>query len=707
MIALLLLAAVQAAATHQQAAENPIRRIVNLLQKMGEEVEAEIKKDEDMHEKFECYCTTQTKNLDASIAALNDKIPQIESSIKESEANNGAVAAELVQHKQDRTDANAAIDSATAQREKEAASFAKLSGDLKANIAACTKAVAAISKGMGAFLQSGTASTLKKIVAAGNLRKYERDMLTEFLSTTAQTQYAPASGEIVGILKQLLENMQGDLSETTDSENAAIAEFEGLVGAKKKEIQAATEAIEAKTSRAGEGAVQLVNLKNDLEDAQESLADDTTYLADLLKSCKASGSEYEERQAMRAQEKVAIAQTVKILNDDDALDLFKKALPSPAFLQMASSRDVRDEALAALADVKDAAHPAQTGLILMALLGKKAGFEKIVKMIDDMVVLLGEEQKNDDTERAFCNDEFDKSEDTQKELKRKVDLLATKQAEMADAIATLKDEIAALVQGINDLDKAVVEATEQRKAEHADFVETSAQNSAALQLLEVAKNRLNKFYNPKLYKAPPKRELTEEERLYVASGGVLTTPAPGGIAGTGIAVFAQVRAHTADDDEAAPPPPPETMGAYQKKDSGGPVALIDSLKNDLEKDVQASEFDEKDAQEEYEEMMAQSAKKRATDSKTITEKEEQKSGLEGDLEDAKAADKATKKELLALGEYIATLHSQCDFLLQNFDLRKDARAGEISALKKAKAVLSGADYSLVQVSAFLKKGPRA
>ena len=407
-------------------------------------------------------------------------------------------------------------------------------------------------------------------------------------------------------------------------------------------------------------------------------------------------------------EKVAIAETVKILNDDDALDLFKKALPSPAFLQMASSRDVRDEALAALAGVKDSAHPAQTGLIQLALLGKKAGFEKIVKMIDDMVVLLGEEQKNDDTERAFCNDEFDKSEDTQKELKRKIDLLATKQAEMADAIATLKDDIAALVQGINDLDKAVAESTEQRKAEHADFVETGAQNNAALQLLEVAKNRLNKFYNPKLYKAPPKRELTEEERLYVASGGVLTTPAPGGIAGTGIAVFAQVRVHTADDDEAAPPPPPETMGAYQKKDAGGPVALIDSLKNDLEKDIQASEFDEKDAQEEYEEMMSQSAKKRATDSKTITEKEEQKSGLEGDLEDAKASDKATKKELLALGEYIAALHSQCDFLLQNFDLRKDARAGEISALKKAKAVLSGADYSLVQVSAFLSKstGPR-
>merc|ERR1719446_1518340 len=267
---------------------------------------------------------------------------------------------------------------------------------------------------------------------------------------------------------------------------------------------------------------------------------------------------------------------------------------------------------------------------------------------------------------------------------------------MADAIATLKDEIAALQQGIIDLDKSVAEATATRKDEHAEYVQTQAENNSALQLLEVAKNQLNKFYNPKLYKAPPKRELTEEERLYVASGGVLTTPAPGGIAGTGIAVFAQVRAHSLDDDEAAPPPPPETMGAYTKKDSSGPIALIDGLKGDLEKDIQAGEFDEKDAQEEYEEMMGESAKKRAQDSKSITEKESQQSGLEGDLEDAKAADKAAKKELLDLGEYISQLHAQCDFLLDNFDLRKEARAGEVDALKKAKAVLNGADYSLGQ-----------
>merc|ERR1719456_1298561 len=169
-------------------------------------------------------------------------------------------------------------------------------------------------------------------------------------------------------------------------------------------------------------------------------------------------------------------------------------------------------------------------------------------MIDDMVVTLDKEQSDDEAQKTWCNQEFDSAEDT---------------------IAKLVTEITELTDGIHALDKSVEEQTEQRQEEHKDFVQTAAENNAALQLLDVAKNRLNKFYNPAVYKPPPKRELTEEERLYVASGGVLTTPAPGGIAGTGIGspLFLQMRSKDVD----APPPPPETAGAYQKKDSSGPL----------------------------------------------------------------------------------------------------------------------------------------
>merc|ERR1719198_794849 len=314
-----------------------------------------------------------------------------------------------------------------------------------------------------------------------------------------------------------------------------------------------------------------------------------------------------------------------------------------------------------------------------------------------MVVLLGEEQKDDDAQKKWCETEFRTSELKEVDLKHKLEGLTASIEEMEGSIATLKDEIKALEEGIVALDKSVAEATETRKAEHAEFTTVKAQNNAAVQLLGVAENRLNKFYNPAAYNPPQRRELTEEERIYVQSGGVdprdaeEAAAAQTGIAGTGITVFGQV----------APPPPPATAEAYKKKDAGGPTALIKKLTQDLKMEMQANEMDEKNAQEDYEELMADSAEKRAGDSKTITEKEAQKAGLEGDLEQATKDHKAASAEKLALGEYVAQLHSSCDFLLKNFDLRREARSGEIDAIKKAKAVLSGADYSFVQVDAFL------
>merc|ERR1719160_882467 len=280
-------------------------------------------------------------------------------------------------------------------------------------------------------------------------------------------------------------------------------------------------------------------------------------------------------------------------------------------------------------------------------------------MMDDMVALLKKEQEDDETEKEYCEAEFEKSEDKNGELSRKIKSLAT---------------------------------------ESEEYTSTKAANSAAVQLLGVAKNQLNKFYNPTLYKAPERRELTEEERIYVASGGAdprdaeEAEAARTSIAGTGVTALLQDRL------DGPPPPPPMAVEAYKKQDSGGPMALIDRLANDLKMEMQEDDMEEKEAQKDYEETMKQSGKKRAQDSKTIVEKEQQKAEGEALLQKAKEAHKGETDEHTALTEYIADLHGQCDFLIQNFEKRKEARTNEIEAIKKAKAVLAGADFSFVQVS---------
>jgi len=256
-------------------------------------------------------------------------------------------------------------------------------------------------------------------------------------------------------------------------------------------------------------------------------------------------------------------------------------------------------------------------------------------------------------------------------------------------------EIAALQAGIKALDKSVMEATEQRKNEHAEFVSTSANNQAAVDLIAFAKNRLNKFYNPGLYKAPPPRELTEEERVYSNFGGEVATAAPTGIAGTDIGKATFLQLH----HRGAPPPPPETFGPYSKKsgESGGVMAMIDLLSNDLKKEMTVASTEEKNSQEDYEELMADSQKKRAADTKSITTKEQAKAEADGVAQMSTENLDASNQELYSTKEYISNLHKSCDFLIENYDFRKSARATERDALKKAKAVLKGADYSFLQV----------
>merc|ERR1740139_129512 len=298
-------------------------------------------------------------------------------------------------------------------------------------------------------------------------------------------------------------------------------------------------------------------------------------------------------------------------------------------------------------------------------------------MIDEMVTLLGKEQK-DDAEK--------------KVLEQSISDLEKATAEAKDEVAQLTEDLASLASGIKSLDKSVAEATTTRKAENAEYKESMSGDKAAKELIAIAKNRMNKFYNPALYKAAPKAKMSEERRIAVNMGSEeAPTIAPSGIAGTGVTAFVQVD----EQDGEAPAPPPETWGAYQKKgqEQGGVVAMMELLSTDVEKHMTESEVDEKDAQAEYETFMQDSRDKRAADSKSLSHKEGVKADLEAKLQSMGKEHKTTMTEAMNTGETLKDLHLECDWLLSNFQARKEARVGEVDSLKNAKAVLSGADYS--------------
>merc|ERR1719401_3283215 len=170
---------------------------------------------------------------------------------------------------------------------------------------------------------------------------------------------------------------------------------------------------------------------------------------------------------------------------------------------------MRARALEALRDVR----LPQFDFITLAIQGKKAGFEKVIKMIDGMTATLKKEQLDDDHKKEYCAKQFEFAEDKKKGLTKTVSDLEISIDDANEGIKTLTAEIEAVEDGIKALDKSVAEATDQRKEENEDFTELMASDASAKELLKFAQNRLNKFYNPKLYKAPPKRALSEEERI--------------------------------------------------------------------------------------------------------------------------------------------------------------------------------------------------
>merc|ERR1719429_558670 len=287
------------------------------------------------------------------------------------------------------------------------------------------------------------------------------------------------------------------------------------MAAKSKEVEALQASIETKTTQIGDSGVALVQMKEDLSDTEEALIEDKKFLKSLEKSCKTKTAEWEERSKTRSEELVALSDTIKILNDDDALELFKKTLPTPgsSFMQMGTRASIqRTRALALIRGARRAAgHLHQTSMdtLVLALTGKKASsrgtFDKVVKMIDEMVDVLAKEQQDDDQKKEYCEKQFDLTDDKKKSLERTVSDEDSAIAAAKEGIAKMTEEMAALEAGIKDLDRSVAEATAQRKEEHADFKELIASDSAAKELLGMAKNRLNKFYNPKLYKAPAKK----------------------------------------------------------------------------------------------------------------------------------------------------------------------------------------------------------
>merc|ERR1712078_158083 len=224
----------------------------------------------------------------------------------------------------------------------------------------------------------------------GVLTKSQRRMIGAFVQApedyfdaepTFKQSYAPQSGEIFGILKQMKETFESNLSASQKEEMANAKAYEDLKAAKEEEIAAAQAQIDTKTQELASTDEKLAQSKQDIEDTRNSLSADEKFLMNLKETCQMTDQEFEERTKARAEEIKAVSEALAILSSDDAHDTFTSTFN---FIQVSkatqSKRDRAEKILYAVA--KKVRHPL---LATLATRVRLDNFKKVTEEIDGMV----------------------------------------------------------------------------------------------------------------------------------------------------------------------------------------------------------------------------------------------------------------------------------------------------------------------------------
>merc|ERR1719337_262146 len=616
-------------------------------------------------------CETNDKEKTKSIADAEARIADLTTKIEELTANSARLNTEIKNLEKEVAENQAALDKATAIRQKQLAEFNEEEKDLLESISALKSAVTVLSK-HNSFMQMprshivGVAATVQNemqkhsSLLSGVLTHTQRKIISSFVQApedyfdaepTFKQSYAPQSGEIFGILKQMKETFETNLSTSQKEEMANQKAYEDLKAAKEAEIAAGQAQIDAKTQELANTDETLAQSKEDLEDTRNNLSADEEFLMMLKEKCSMTDGEWEERQKTRQLEMEACSKALAVLSSDDAHDLFTKTF-DPSFVQKESAMhsERRTQASKLLSAV--ARKVQNPRLATLAVRVRLDAFTRVKKAIDDMVAQLLKEKEDEIKHKDFCVEEFNTNElETEKKERQKADLTA-KSEDLQMTIKQLTEAIDALKSEVAEMQVQMKRAGEDREKENKEFQMTVADQRATQKLLTAALNILKGFYAKK------------------------------------------AKAALVQTDEPAGPPPPPGFEAYKKNAAaGGVMGMIQQIINDAKAMEAETIRSEEDAQKAYEDFVKETNASIEAKSKDIVNKSQNKAKADDDLVDSKKDKAAVMLDLEQLRNGNAELHQSCDFVMKNFEIRQTARDEEVDALKQAKAILSGAKFN--------------
>jgi len=688
--------------------QTPITKVVEVLQNMKDQVQAEAAEDEELYRKMECWCTTNKAQKAMAMEQAQGRVQQLEFAMEQGNATSLSLSNEIKALRSEILESQEALAQAMSVHAGDKQEFHVFHEDVMESITLLRQALDALKsvslaqiRGHQSMVAEQSLLAVRRIVSnignparrharfGGTMQKDLWDLMSTLASSATSDvrpimelnqqpvgaaagakSYSARSSSIVGILQQMAANMEAELAGSQKQHVQAEISFQRLRSTKEREVQLAQATLEDKWNTLADIEQELIENARDLDITRSALDADQRFMLELQVRCNASADDYASRRSMRLDEIVAISEAITLLRADDARDNISRAI---SLVQLSTGRrkvstmsefrrrlsmraSSRLMALASLRRREGTIHGA-LALAKFAVGVQSDGLDKVKELMTKMINDLKKQQSEEHGRHEGCVHDIRGNEADVRARQSDANELHRQIAALESTSFVLKDDLQELANEVSEAHVSLNQASQERLVQSHEFQQLIADQHAAQAVINQALERLRKFY--------------DEQSFLAVSRRVGRRGEPG---------------------KAASQQPPAGLAYQKNRAAPGVLSLLEKVVQDCDRIKNDAIAGEQAAQDAYAELVANINNSLDAAVAAIQEKTHLQAKTARKLAEAKQGFSSTAETLHELHDASTALHLQCDFLLRNFKVRQTARQENIEAIQEAESILAGADF---------------
>merc|ERR1719498_1272071 len=463
--------------------------------------------------------------------------------------------------------------------------------------------------------------------------------------------YAPQSTQIQGILKGMYDAFTADLEKDNVDEANKQKSFEELFGTKMQELATLEATLEKQNKDHASKTQQLAEDETLRDDTTEQLAADEKFFEETKDAAEAKAAEWSTRTRLRTEELAGMQGAVQILSGGEKT--FQEA--TTTFLQLKTVNKHESSHNVAYGELQRLAAKYRSSSLARLVSVMKTGghFDKVMIMIDNMMELLRKEEQEDIEHRDRCENGQNANGNEMEDVKGEMAKTKKKIGRLENTVDAKEKELKETKDAIRESNKNLKELLDQRNEDHKAFQRALQMDAEAVTLIGSAIVRLSKYY--------------KENNIPL---GLMQAP------------------EYSNDPDKAPETTFSGANAHQSE-SGGIVAILEMIKEDLQKEMAEGKADEAKAQAEYEKQSGSLQDSLDAQRATQVSLEKEIAGLKDSIAGAEGYKNEKKGDLDAEEDMKKSLATDCKWVKTHFQKRRDARKKEMDGLVEAKNFLAG------------------